>query len=378
MKRLVSVLLTASALSVPLIDAPFASAEPTSCTVTVDPGHIIRDGHQDVRVLPDYSVIVRDEVVDRLSGTFSVAVPDTTRTFIPHLPGFEDAHFLDQTQDPHLPWFGFSTEQISSDIAVTLDVEGPGRMVAFLDAGQPLLDSHDPSRSYQIVGGRHVHVSWAFTRPGAYQVTFRIVVDGQDLQLRTHFLVGDETITAAEAGQLDIPCAESNPTARSFPDQLAADITGLNNDFNKLDRAWVKLTDDITQVITPPSTPVPTPASSPAASPAAAPPTSPTPAVSAPAVPPPAPKSAPPAAVPPPAPAPASVTAAAGSEEQPIPDAPQPVTTPGAVPTEPQIQASAAWAGAPWWSGLSMGIGITALISGLLFFFNSRSLIAGK
>ena len=70
-------------------------------------------------------------------------------------------------------------------------------------------------------------------------------------------------------------------------------------------------------------------------------------------------------------------TATAGTVDQPIPDAPQPVAAPGKAPGEPQIQAAAGWAAAPWWTGLSMGIGITALVSGLLFFLTSRRILAG-
>ena len=360
MKRLVSVLLTASALSLPLIDAPSATAEPASCTVVVDAGHIIRDGHQDVRVLPDGSVIVRDGTTDRPSGTFSVAVPETARTAVPR-PGFEHAYFLDQAQDPNLPWFGFSTEEIGSDASVSLEVDGPGRMVAWLTGRDDsfVLDSADRSLSYPIQAGQHVHVNWVFSHPGAYQVTFRIAVDGQDRELQTIFLIGDEIISAAGSGLLELPCPGTRSASTSVPGRLASDITGLTNDFTTLDRAWVKLTEDVARVITPPSTPAtPTP-----------PPGTPSPSPS------PVPVAADPGAAPVPAAAPAPATA--GTVDQPIPDAPQPVAAPGKAPGEPQIQAAAGWAAAPWWSGLSMGIGITALISGLLFFLTSRRILAG-
>lgn len=360
MKRLVSVLLTASALSLPLIDAPSATAEPASCTVVVDAGHIIRDGHQDVRVLPDGSVIVRDGTTDRLSGTFSVAVPETARTAVPR-PGFEHACFLDQAQDPNLPWFGFSTEEIGSDASVSLEVDGPGRMVAWLTGRNDsfVLDSADRSLSYPIQAGQHVHVNWVFSHPGAYQVTFRIAVDGQDRELQTIFLIGDEIISAAGSGLLELPCPGTRSASTSVPGRLASDITGLTNDFTTLDRAWVKLTEDVARVITPPSTPAtPTP-----------PPGTPSPSPS------PVPVAADPGAAPVPAAAPAPATA--GTVDQPIPDAPQPVAATGKAPGQPQIQAAAGWAAAPWWSGLSMGIGITALISGLLFFLTSRRILAG-
>jgi putative ABC transporter-associated repeat protein len=91
---------------------------------------------------------------------------------------------IPQTQNSNLLWLGWNTEEIQAaqlrggSLTWSLDkVEGPGKLVIYLfeTFGQPrvVFNSGDglPDR-YTISTGTHAHGNWAFTREGAYKLTF--------------------------------------------------------------------------------------------------------------------------------------------------------------------------------------------------------------
>ncbi|MEX3505614.1 choice-of-anchor M domain-containing protein [Corynebacterium sp. LK2510] len=254
MKRLL-VLLTASAFgAAPLLDAPLALAETatetapetsTCSALSVEVDHIIRDGHQDLRISPTGSIVVRDGDDDYESGSVAFAVPDSARTSF-DIPGFsDDGFFLDQTQDYTMPWFGFSTEDTTESVRISLEsVTGPGRIVAWHSLMSQeldfLLDSADPRTTYLLPARSHDHVNWAFSEPGSYAATFLVETGSTRETYDVVFLVGDEAIAEADTGTVEVNCEVSPPVASGEvnPRQLATDITRLTKEFTALDKAW--------------------------------------------------------------------------------------------------------------------------------------------
>lgn len=91
---------------------------------------------------------------------------------------------IPQTQNSSLLWLGWNTEEIPAaqlsggSLTWSLDkVEGPGKLVIYLfeTFGQPRVafNSGDglPDR-YTVSTGTHAHGNWAFTKEGAYKLTF--------------------------------------------------------------------------------------------------------------------------------------------------------------------------------------------------------------
>jgi putative ABC transporter-associated repeat protein len=91
---------------------------------------------------------------------------------------------IPQTQNSSMLWLGWNTEQIQASqlrggsLSWSLDkVEGPGKLVVYLFEafGQPrvVFNSGDglPDR-YTVPTGTHAHSNWAFTKQGAYRLTF--------------------------------------------------------------------------------------------------------------------------------------------------------------------------------------------------------------
>ncbi|WP_019194979.1 choice-of-anchor M domain-containing protein [Corynebacterium timonense] len=425
MKRLASVLLATSFAVSPLLMAPPSfAAESTVCDTAVDVGHIIRNGHQDLRPQPNGTVVVRDEGTDRASGTFSFAVPESTHRKIPDSALPSPMYFLSATQAPDLPWFGFSAEEIDTTATVSFaSVEGPGRVLAWTsslgETTKVLLDSASPSSRIDLNVRQHLHVNWGFTEPGAYSVTFEVAFGGHTDTLTTLFLVGDKTLAEADGGSVTVRCVEQDTlppsTGASRPDEIARSLNGITREFTALDKAWGGFTSQVLKEIYPSTT-------------ATAPSTAPTQARRAPAGEPtsqsgrapaapasgqaqsagaparaastangaggntasgngasgntasnakPASNAAKPAAKP----AASQATAAAPSTAEPIPDAPQ---AQGQAPAQPvayaapdtETTAAAAWRQGPWWSGLVMGLGISSLFAGVLFFFSARRVLA--
>lgn len=392
------------------------------CGTAVDVGHIIRNGHQDLRPQPGGGVVVRDEGEDRNSGEFSIAVPGSTWSSIdyPSLPA--RMYYLNSVQDKDLPWFGFSAEDIATTAKISFaSVEGPGRVLAWVtplgEEPRILLDSASPRTAIRLNERQHLHVEWGFTEPGAYSVTFNVAFGAHRATLNTIFLVGDDALDEAErTGSATVECVEQSeipplapeddqdgtdrPTRDGAdPAEITRNLNALTREFTALDKAWGGFTSQVLDEIYPTTTaPAPTstprtpathygeptrranPAPSTAAKGQSPAPTSlrstsvaAAPAQQAPAQKAPAQKASAQQAASQPAP-----TTAPGAE--PIPDAAPGTAQPPAQPVTyaaPETQAaSATWQQGTWWAGLVMGLGIASLFAGVLFFFSARRVLS--
>ena len=102
----------------------------------------------------------------------------------------DTVYVLPETQDPALPWPGWSTERLpeslpagtslpssGSPVELALDVEGPGEIYSWMNDvfGEPInryVDTSDEVADVIPVASRaHVHTAWAFTEPGDYTLT---------------------------------------------------------------------------------------------------------------------------------------------------------------------------------------------------------------
>ncbi|WJY67892.1 choice-of-anchor M domain-containing protein [Corynebacterium auris] len=438
MKRLASALLTASLATTPLFFAPPAfAAEPSVCGTAVDVGHIIRNGHQDLRPQPGGGVVVRDEGEDRNSGEFSVAVPGSTWSSIdyPSLPA--RMYYLSSVQKKDLPWFGFSAEDIATTAEISFaSVEGPGRVLAWVtplgEKPRILLDSASPRTAIHLNERQHLHVEWGFTEPGAYSVTFNVAFGAHRATLNTLFLVGDDTLDEAErTGSATVECVEQSEIPPLAPEddqdgtggpsrdgvdpaEITRNLNALTREFTALDKAWGGFTSQVLKEIYPSTTaPAPTPAprspatrsgeptkqsaparsatakgqspaptslrsTSVAAAPAQQAPAQKAPAQKAPAQKAPAQKAPAQNASAQQAASQSGPTTAPGAE--PIPDAAPSAAQPPAQPVTyaaPETQAaSATWQQGTWWAGLVLGLGIASLFAGVLFFFSARRVLS--
>ena len=117
--------------------------------------------------------------VSHLSGAFEFLKVDGNTVY--QLP---------QTQDPDLPWPGWSTERlvgtlpVGSELPATgqpvklaVNVEGPGNVFTwqsgvFGGVENKYIDTVDPAPDViSISRNAHVHSNWAFTKPGDYLLT---------------------------------------------------------------------------------------------------------------------------------------------------------------------------------------------------------------
>ncbi|WP_188757164.1 choice-of-anchor M domain-containing protein [Microbacterium album] len=110
-----------------------------------------------------------------------------------------------QIQNHALIWPGFSTEDPNlrgkvdgNRLTVRLvGAEGPGDVELFLGTGSPerTFSSRTSLPPWTIGVPQHVHMNWAFSRPGTYRLTFEMsgTVDGRQQTARNDyvFVVGD-------------------------------------------------------------------------------------------------------------------------------------------------------------------------------------------
>lgn len=198
------------------------------------PSAFISDGHADIALQGtpgNASVQLNDDSdprarTQRPSGTFALEVSDQARTVLPdgyrtELPGSpKSLWLLPQTQKKGLPWIGFSTTELKNvlgpgdRVTVTMEnVSGPGRVLAWhetLTSVKVALDSCDPSKKLTYGPAAHDHLNFGFTEPGYYSVTFRFTgVEAIDSSIQVPFLVGDTTIANARgmkaASYADLP-----------------------------------------------------------------------------------------------------------------------------------------------------------------------------
>lgn len=94
-------------------------------------------------------------------------------------------YVLPQSEIEGLPFLGLNTEELepglleSNPVLSLLSVEGPGEFFLYqVDAfGDPIvhMNSKDlASNTYSVALGSHVHLNWAFSEAGEYEVTFGI------------------------------------------------------------------------------------------------------------------------------------------------------------------------------------------------------------
>lgn len=165
----------------------------------------------------------------RAPAEVQIRVKDRARTEVPPGGGYgflgapgSTVWLLPQTEDPGLVWPGWSTErlragQVAGDLVTwrLLDVKGPGAMTLFTtdQFGSPSVifaSRGGVPNETTIRANTHAHGNWAFTAPGAYQVTFEVAAElvgvGPTASRATWvFLVGDSTAVLAPE---DVPASE--------------------------------------------------------------------------------------------------------------------------------------------------------------------------
>lgn len=221
--------------------------------------HLVTEGHMDLMAFANptdgFQAMLKDGAdpaneVLYPSGTFAFVVSNATRVSLPDkaregLGDFPaEVYELPQVQYDGIPWLGFSTLMepgggIDTSAPVLVDIaafEGPGRMVASeasLFSQEVRLDSSDPSKLIQYGPLDHNHLSFWFTDPGSYKVTFRFTATaeggGQESRnLEATFLVGDDTAAegAEQIGQNYTPGTEGisrpAPQAKGLPGAASA------------------------------------------------------------------------------------------------------------------------------------------------------------
>ncbi|MEH1128459.1 TIGR03773 family transporter-associated surface protein [Micromonospora sp. CPCC 206061] len=130
---------------------------------------------------------------------------------------------IPQTQNSSMLWLGWNTEEITSSqlrgasLTWSLDkVEGPGKLVIYLfeTFGQPrvVFDSGNglPDR-YTVATGTHAHGNWAFTKEGAYKLTFT-----QRATLANGRLVSDTATVTFAVGSTDPQSLARRTSSRTY------------------------------------------------------------------------------------------------------------------------------------------------------------------
>lgn len=160
---------------------------------------------------------------------------DTARSTlpVPAAPAFgflgtpgETIYHLPLSQDPDLPWPGWSTERLLGTLpsgielpntadAVTLAVEvtGPGEVFSWMTGGfgaviNRYVDTVDPAPDLiPINRNAHVHTAWAFTQPGDYYLT----VTPTAATTAGDTLTGDTAIYHIRVAALETPSPTPTP-----------------------------------------------------------------------------------------------------------------------------------------------------------------------
>lgn len=106
----------------------------------------------------------------------------------PAVPGWTNSpNWVGMGADQDIPIENFRSKEFALDL---LDVKGPGRMEMFnLRAPQPptrlLSSTSDQFRSYWMTRGTHTHNETTFTKPGRYELTYRVSARDNDGTLIT-------------------------------------------------------------------------------------------------------------------------------------------------------------------------------------------------
>jgi putative ABC transporter-associated repeat protein len=240
-----------------LTAAPAAAAADGGLEQRIDRGQAVADGrkviaagHVDIGphfVEGRWTVMIHDDEAKDKTGGRSVwrfpehtvlRVSDAARQTVPedpayaflHAPAGSRVHVVPQTQDPHVVWVGWNTqdptamERIDRGVTMTLTgVDGPGDLVVFLQSGdfsapQRLWDSTARARPIWVDVNTHTHANWVFTRPGVYLVRVRIaaeLVDGTKVSdtRALRFAVGASATDAQAFAAVDAAAGADDATA---------------------------------------------------------------------------------------------------------------------------------------------------------------------
>lgn len=349
---------------------------PTAPTPAPDQAqHRISAGHMDLALGANYlgemsaylKATENKEVHRYESGHFAFVVgehaqatPDIT---IPGMPRRVWALPQTQSENPDVPWLGFSTEDgadMFGEGPITLRIaefSGPGRMVSGhtgLMNFTTALDSADPTQTVTYGPGTHDHQAFFFSAPGAYTVTFEY--SGTDIYgkpyrvpLTAHFHVEGQGSTQP-----------SDTAQRVAPNEVRGVVTDLTAMLRSADKlAATVLADSPTQPkpVATVSGQAPTGGQKPVSMPSAP---------AAPAAPAPAPNDAAP-------PAEEGDELAGGASISAQPGGVAPGQG-GIRRVEAQPSPTGVTAGG-WWAGLAVGMGVMGLLGGLIMWLSARSLL---
>ncbi|MDU4693576.1 MAG: choice-of-anchor M domain-containing protein [Dermabacter sp.] len=180
-------------------DPPTPGEAPTCRDrLLIDHGHLDLalqgDGSGVSSTIKDDSRIGAKNTVDRDGGEIALVVNDAAKEARTKAQAGKEwdgilapvgtpTWVLPFSQNPSLPWPGYSTERVKegdfSSYELTLEkVTGPGDVSLFVPDGlggkpRTLLASRKGApRSLPIEGPTHAHTAWAFTKPGTYTLTF--------------------------------------------------------------------------------------------------------------------------------------------------------------------------------------------------------------
>ncbi|WP_162602576.1 choice-of-anchor M domain-containing protein [Nocardioides daejeonensis] len=182
-----------------------AQAEPLR-TFALDKGHLdlfevsydedangLRLSVKDDTYLHASGPVLRDPaqvsvVVDSSTAAVDVSQVPTALDFL-KVDG-DTVYQLPQTQNPSLPWPGWSTERLvqtlpggtelpatGQPVQLEVEIDGPGNVFtwqtgSFGGVQNMYVDTVDPARDViPIARDAHVHTNWAFTKPGDYLLT---------------------------------------------------------------------------------------------------------------------------------------------------------------------------------------------------------------
>ena len=189
----------------------------------LDDGRLVLDSKADVDGVLGKR-FVAGATLFHLSGDSRRELPANPMFGFIGAPGSE-VWLAPQTQNPALIWPGFSTEHLplrealgEGQLAVRmLSASGPGSVEVYLlgDDVERIFSSTTSLPDWQMHGGQHTHMNWAFTAPGTYVLIFEMetVIGGgaQRAQAAYTFVVGElaahtiatTTSLVASAAQVD-------------------------------------------------------------------------------------------------------------------------------------------------------------------------------
>lgn len=190
---------------------------------------LLRKGHADLGVhyeSGEFEGHVHDEErdIEYEPEEVTIFVRNSAKATVPSNPAFSflgapgsTVWILPQTEDPTLPFLGYSTEELTASDWVggkitwsLVDVDGPGEFALYTtdSFGNPTLifDSDDPAPNTQNLSiPGHKHANWAFDAPGHYEVTVEYagthVVDGAvSTEVTYSFHVKERPTWSAQVG----------------------------------------------------------------------------------------------------------------------------------------------------------------------------------